>query len=1628
MKELIQMREARLQTQAMVDSLVQQRDMYKTMLDETNSAFEAVRAGKSVLADTVAHQSSASSASTTPSVSFATPAKAQTPGAGGVIGSPMAHDLQLKIVRLEDENRVMRERMIRLEEAEKLFSDALDKSRAECNTLRLQAATSSSDARFQKERAERLDEAVRSAQAQNNLLSQKRYELEKSISALMQDVRAKEDKAASANARLRLIEDELKRAQIDLEVLRLSESRLSSQLAEQREEVKRQVAVGDSIRRIEAGVASRLEEEKASLQIERDTLQSSLDSFRKEVANKELITGQRIASLTEDVRGLRAQLDAKAEELSSLRIDYVREQGVSKASQERSALLEKQLALAQERVGTLQGVAVTGSALANDLSSKELALEQAQGQVASLASQLAAAESHAEQYRRISVSTEARLKELQERSAATKEVFDAEIAKLKSTIQQQQDEINNYREHTKGSMSEIENLSEQLRTQAAEHLQRTKALEEEVRVARQQAESATAQIESLKTEITRHQNAAKQAHGNYERELQLHATAESTIRTYSDEIDALKQQIELEKTKFASMSASMITLETQLHEEKEKSKSSQVESNQQIDHLKATNELLHSQLHSLSQQVTKLHEGKGGSGSTSESSADEIKELRELMRIMKTEKDILETRLKVSESETARHLAAQSAAQRANDELRTQIRQLQEATAQSSVTHSQTQIAQLVSDSAQLKIVSESNAHLRSEMEALLAREATLNKTLEAVQNEVGPLKETIHRLTAQNAALEDANETMANDCGYWKDRLHQWAARYDNIDPEEHRMLQVKVEELTAQVERAQQELSSAIADRNALTEEARRLQTELATAASATSELHLQLDEAQNDAQVSAQLADAKSKELEALKATNEGIEKNANQLRDRLRGFKTVLDAKEKRATDAEEAMAKLSAEVAELQSQLANARTAASVVAKVAAVSGSAPSAGVGPSSAPPPPSGPPPVPGQTPPLPQASGPAPGRGGPEAGGRGGRGRGRGPAAPSGPAPTPVAAAPVPAAQPEPAAPQNVISPKPPAPETPAVEASPLAASTAVAAAGRGVGGRGPAPGRGAGRGRGGIAPPPPAAALAVAATPAVEAAAVPDAPAAASQQTTEISVPVPTQAPQPASELSVATTQADLLRQKLQQMRRTPAAPAAPPATEASTPAPVPASVSAPVAAAASPVPKEPSPVAPVAEEESGSQPSKRARVAEVIDISDDAAQPAAAPSPELGGSDLPASEPERELPVTELQRTYESSIDTAASESGLKRGLEANADEEESDEPAAKVLHRESPQQQSAEPEPRDEQVEGAVEEEEEQADGDEGEGEEPEAETQVEEENEEGEVEENEMPETQPYEESGDADRPSSTSSVVIMDADCADEETEHVDASERASAGFDRATPSGGAMEGEEVQAAEEEPDDAQDTSMEEEAESQQVGDQPTAVSEQPTALPMGPTETTGRPATSPFLESLRPPSPGGSKPVFGEGRITQSAFPTVPLILQPPSAASLSAFGTAPAPTPARSLFGSGTTGGGFSFAGLSSTGAGGLSTSATSGAAAGAAPSIFKSLGAPTMFGAGSTGPGTPKAGGIFGATTNAPKVMGSSIFGTGGSTGLLSTPAPSGKYNIIWFVRIMFGDLSFHRITT
>ncbi len=852
LEELQELRETRKKAQDMVTVLKQQRDMYRCMLDE-------IKVTGTI--DTLNDR------------------------------DKLDGSLMKKVELLEEEKKRLTDRLLRYEESESILHESIGQLRAEASSARKEAVISSNDCKFLKERIEKLETSLKLSQQENAASLQRRVDLEKTLVDFQQQLRVKDEEISNGKLDLRKSSETISKLQVDIEVFKLSEQRLTEQLKQTREEISRQSNLTECIHRIEVSLQSKAEEEKARLQQENNELKRAVDHMKLQQDERVVGTEQKLQKLEDQLREELLKVHSAESETCSLRERLSQEQSVSKAAHDRASILEKQLLSLQEKVSSIEGCHIIETVAEKELAEKEMELSRLTVELDSLRSRWKTAEAHSEEFRNLLISSENTLKEYKSQADDKVKLLQDQLNVTKAQVDTGRLEAEEHRVSYQSLLEELEAVKSDYKLKESEHSVALRLSKEEFETVRAENISLNSRIVSLLEDIQKLQTSASAAYENYERELQLHAKSERELREEKKNVTLLTKKLDEYEIRFAELSAECFKLERKLSEEQQKTAEEVSHYKEDLRVLQQTNDLLHSNLQSIGSQVEKIHSSnlsineehqfvsESLNGSEVTLLRKSCSELREVLKFMKADKDMLEARLSISEAENNRHQNQTQSLLKTIDQLRLELKSEID---QKSKVRSEEEFQRIVAEVTQLNIVRESNAHLRSENEELVKRVQQLSHELMIEKAKLDPLQDSVRRLSAEKESLELVNDQLTNDVSYWRNRLQTLVSRYNEIDPEEHNQLKLKFNEVREKLEEHQK----------LLVEKEKSFKEDLAV----------------------------KHKEFVSAKATAEGAEKNATILRDKLRLFKeknTDLDSKLKE-------MAKVNASREAAEHQLSEAQ--------------------------------------------------------------------------------------------------------------------------------------------------------------------------------------------------------------------------------------------------------------------------------------------------------------------------------------------------------------------------------------------------------------------------------------------------------------------------------------------------------------------------------------------------------------------------------------------------------------------------------------------------------------------------------------------------------------------------------
>ncbi|KAG7373149.1 TPR/MLP1/MLP2-like protein [Nitzschia inconspicua] len=940
-RQLESLQSDRKRQESLVTSIVQQRDLYRALVMKTDPKMLGSEEENSAL-EIVKRQSARSNALQEEN-------------------KKIHNELTQAKAQLESYDRDKEMLSVRLQRYEALngeLSSTVDRLTLEVSSQKAAVARSEADASYHKDKVVRLEESLQRIREEVNQVTLSKNQLMKLNGDLEHAISAANAGASKLDAELRQARSKLHLVEAQAESAKAAEKRISDEAVQLRSELSRQGAMIESIQRIENSLISRNNSEIESYKSEITVLRNKLSEIESRTGTDSEVSKGRIAELELRIqeltdnctKGAKEALDAKNEAVESLK--------KMEEATKNAAMLEAQLKAAKKRLGDTSDDQDTEAEITSKLASVTAELESAKTQVEKW-------KERADTYEKLAKDNETAVAQMREASNDARKGLDQELARLREELQHSNIEMTKRKEV-------ITELTNDLSSQRAE---KEKAVNE-----------VRKQVSSLKADVDKYQQAAQAAEdrynevyadlnvlrqdllevqSNYERELGLHARARSDLRAAREECE---KEVRLRKNaeqEFVRIKGELDMQQSLLDVEKSKREEETNALEKKLEDSRAQNNLLHAQLEKINEQIDKMQSGRLEGDSSGEGKVEDllgndemsslrrtVSELRELVKFVRSEKDAIQDQL--------------DAARRANDRERSKaaviLRNLEEARAELQVareaSNEKTADANALSEKVksneeQCRLLNDSNAHLQQQVLGLQKKLSKVTDDLEKAQKALEPAQDLQKELQSDKAALLSEKESLIKEIEDWKNRVQSLVSRFNQIDPEEHKKLAKKTEELEKQVKDLQMKKLDAENETKRIRGLASRASTQLTqnkqlvedhkkTIAKLTTEKDA-LIKSQKDVpsqkevnelkEAMSKLEKEREKEGTLMKSANEMNEK----LRDRLRQFQKTIQSLQKDNTDLSDKLSEAQTKLEEQKKSMHSARETGDVRAAKAAAS-------------------------------------------------------------------------------------------------------------------------------------------------------------------------------------------------------------------------------------------------------------------------------------------------------------------------------------------------------------------------------------------------------------------------------------------------------------------------------------------------------------------------------------------------------------------------------------------------------------------------------------------------------------------------------------------------------------------
>ena len=804
-----ELREARRRQETLMDNLVVQRDMYKSMA-ESNA--EQLRASPK--------------ATSTPGISTMRSTKEQnldlsTPTKGQ--DKNVYREMEVRAVKAEAAlTEVKKDFDVYREEKcenEKMITEMLDKTREELNETRAKAIKLASLEEWNTERFKLSQTNATNYKNEISLLEERNTTLHSVIAKHENAIDALHKELLNSQTLLSKTERSHERAQNEIKMLKIAESRLQHECEILHRQKTGAALISENLKMVQVQIEKGESETKMRLQNERDTMQNEVKLLRKKLDNEVESYKSSVQAWEASEKELRGQIEeVKATNLHSQKSlkDTLEE---LKFTKEKLKSTEDKLAEAQIMSGGDDDklTSRTSDSKIADLKSQILVLKN---ETVSLKEHLSKARNTTEQYKKLADGAEKQVfdsnsasKQLQTSLMQQIQQLKNETIQLQADIQQHQkdkEEIRNAAAATSNQLA-ITNRTEEV-NQLKRDLDSSNSMLQEVT---QEVESLNQLIELKETEFQKQVKLVADVQDRYERELANHGKTTQNviylreqIAQHNQKVNDLTDSTRKAELDLATVKGESTSVQRALKEEYKLLKD-------QFEVVEANNKALYNQLSNISQQMTALRESKTSAigdecqlnrsidtnipgSANSEESAATVEQFMDIIKYLRKEKEILTGKIEVVTAESNRLKAqfegtnsqlneSQTALQLANDKIDSDMLP-------------STRFDDLMEKIQTIPALKDSNKVLREENNKFSNRVEELLNELEQSKNEIEPLKAQINAQAEVYDRQKAEMSAIMADNQKWRSRVSGLIEKHQKINPEEMKKIQLQNSQLGKQ------------------------------------------------------------------------------------------------------------------------------------------------------------------------------------------------------------------------------------------------------------------------------------------------------------------------------------------------------------------------------------------------------------------------------------------------------------------------------------------------------------------------------------------------------------------------------------------------------------------------------------------------------------------------------------------------------------------------------------------------------------------------------------------------------------------------------------------------------------
>ena len=765
------------QQEELVNQVLRQRDLYKSLLSEKEGA-NAAGGGS--------------------------PAFGNSNSGGADIAVAQDHkqmylDLQKDYDKFKFENG----------ENLRMLRDEVYKYREEAGVARGEKTQLQAQISFERERHERLSEVCASHAKEIESLVQRNAGL---ISKLTQHEQRLKDLSFDQD----VTKDDLRREKernvslrAERDLLEKSEKRLSGEMAAAVAEKHRHQASVESLIQRYGEQEKAWAKERERILAENQKMQESWAEAQKRLleestrsrdalsasSNLAADTAARIATLEVELKTTAKAKDEAEQKVSAALANVENLQGSLQKAEEKAALAVMRSTTMAQEASQDQAQAQTTGTESDVISKLKAQLKSAQNDAGSAQEAAAAAAGHLAQYKAMCAASDQAL-------AAMKEAHEGFKAQAQATADAAQADL----EAARAALTKAEEEVAQKRSVDAEEEKKRLAqeevlisenakLREEAAGLQKQLELTGEKVAALQTDIKDYHQQWRNAKSMYDNELIAHAADVKRLGAAQEEADRVKQEVSSVKAERDDAKAGAAQMQSEKASLAAK-----------VEEIKRQNHILHEELEAATLKAVASMEQRMDLAASGAGQSSESTEIQQVVQYLRKEKETIDCQLSLVQQENVRlRKQVEYALQRAD----AADQRLEQSRKQKM---DEDDHEKALKDIESLNLLRESNAGLRDENGKLQTRLRDLTKAKADSEAALTPLKEQVARMQALLDSKEDEVKSIKDQSSRWEARTQNLLDKYGQVDLGEYQRVVRALAEAEKGKEKVEERVAGAV------------------------------------------------------------------------------------------------------------------------------------------------------------------------------------------------------------------------------------------------------------------------------------------------------------------------------------------------------------------------------------------------------------------------------------------------------------------------------------------------------------------------------------------------------------------------------------------------------------------------------------------------------------------------------------------------------------------------------------------------------------------------------------------------------------------------------------------------